>query len=301
MSTVFRSDSRDLLQDGINAVIGLEQLSIKPAWRDIFPEEGSEKAYEEEVMMKGTEAAATKAEGAGILYGTMHQTYKSRYTHSTVALGLKFTEEAIEDNLYLSLGSEGARSMMTSMNFTKEVRRANVLNFSQDSNFPGGDGVSLLNTAHPLGNGSTLSNLLATPAQLSESAMEELQIQIAQWTDEAGIPREWMVKKLVVPEQLKYVAYRLLKSQYQPDTDLNNVNALNVSGDNPSMPSVNRYLTSSTRWFFTTNCRNGLKAFSRIPLTKKMEGDFETGDLRMKLRERYSEGWTNPRGLAGSG
>lgn len=300
MSTVFRSDTRSQLQDGLSAVIGLEQLSIKPAWKDIFPEEGSDKAYEEEVMMKGTEAAAVKGEGAGIMYSNMRETYKSRYTHSTIALGLRFTEEAIEDNLYISLGAEGARAMMASMNYTKEVRRSNVLNNAYDTNFPGGDGRPLLDTAHPLGNGSTLSNTLATPAQLSESAMEEMSIQIAKWTDEAGIPREWMVKRLVVPEELKYVAMRLLKSNFQPDTDLNNINALKEAGDIP-MWSTNRYLTDTTNWFFITNCRNGLKAFSRVALTKKLEGAFETGDLRLKLRERYSEGWTNPRGIAGSG
>lgn len=297
--TIFRSDQRKQLQDGLNAVVGLENLSIQPAWKDIFPEEGSEKAYEEEVMMAGTGAAAEKKEGAGVLYDDMFETYTARYTHSTIALAVRITEEAVEDGLYLSMGAEIARSMMTSMNYTKEVRRANILNFAFDSTHTGGDGVQLITTAHPLGGGGTLTNTLATPAQLSESAMEELQINISKWTDERGIPRDWTVKKLVVPNDLKYVAMRLTRSNFQPETDLNNINALMASGDLPGF-STNRYLTDPAKWFFVTNCRNGLKAFKRVALSKGLEGDFETGDLRYKLRERYSEGWTNPRGIAGS-
>lgn len=297
--TIFRSDQRKQLQDGLNAVVGLENLNIRPAWRDIFPEEQSNKAYEEEVMMVGTGAAQEKKEGAGVLYDDMFETYTARYTHSTIALAVRITEEAVEDGLYLSMGAEIARSMMTSMQYTKEVRRANILNFAFDSTHPGGDGVQLITTSHPLGGGGVLSNTLATPAQLSESSMEEMSINITKWTDERGIPREWTIKKLVVPAELRYVAMRLLKSNFQPDTDLNNINALQSSGDIPGW-SVNRYLTDPAKWFFVTNCRNGLKAFSRVALAKGLEGDFETGDLRYKLRERYSEGWTNPRGVAGS-
>lgn len=298
--TIFRSNMRKQLQDGLNAVVGLEQLNIQPAWRDIFSEEASNKAYEEEVMMAGTGAAAVKAEGAGIMYDDMFETYTARYTHSTVAIGMKITEEAVEDNLYLSLGAETTRNLMTSMNYTKEVRRANILNYAETAGYVGGDGVTLLNTGHPLGGGGTLSNMLATPAQLSESAIEELKIQISKWTDERGIPREWLIKRLVVPNDLEFVAERLFGSTYQPDTDLNNINAMRSRRTVPTW-SLNRYLTSTTKWFFITNCRNGLKAFKRRALTTKMEGDFETGDLRWKLSERYSEGWTNPRGIAGSG
>lgn len=299
--TIFRSDQAKQLQDGLNAVIGLENMSIQPAWQDIFTEEGSDKAYEELVMMAGTGAASVKAEGAGVAYDDMYETYTARFTHSTVAMAVAITEEAVEDNLYLSMGSEIARAMNKSMRYTKEVRRANVLNYAESASYPGGDGVSLLNTAHPLGAGGTLQNMLTTPAQLSESGMEELKIIISKWTDERGIPGDYMIKKLVVPPELEFVAERLTMSSYQPDTESNNVNAFKSRGILKGGYSLNRYITNPTKWFFTTDCRNGLKAFIRRPLKKGLEGEFESGNLRYKLSERYSEGWANPRGIAGSG
>ncbi len=299
--TIFRSDQAKQLQDGLNAVVGLENMSIQPAWRDIFVEEGSDKAYEEQVMMAGTGAASVKAEGAGVGFDDMYETYTARYTHSTVAMAVSITEEAVEDNLYLSMGSEIARSMNKSMNYTKEVRRANILNYMQSASYLGGDGVALGSLVHPLGGGGTIQNILTTPAQLSESSMEEMKIIISKWTDERGIPGDWSIKKLVVPPELEFVAERLTASSYQPDTESNNINAFKSRGILKNGYSLNRYLTDPTKWFFITDCRNGLKAFIRRPLKKGLEGEFESGNLRYKLSERYSEGWTNPRGVASSG
>lgn len=298
--TIFRSDQRKQLQEGLNAVVGLEYREWPNAWRDIFTEEQSEKAYEEEVMMAGTGAAHIKAEGAAVEYDDMYETYTARYQHSTVAIAIAITEEAVEDNLYLSMGTKIARAATRSMLYTQEVRRANILNYAADSNFPGGDGVSLINSAHPLGGGGSLSNTLATPAQLSESALEELSINISKWTDERGIPVKASIKKLVIPTDLQYVAARLLMTPYQPDTSDNNINALFKLGTIENGFSVNRYLTDPAKWFLITDVPDGLKAFSRRALKKSLEGEFETGNLRMKLSMRYSEGWTNPRGVAGS-
>lgn len=297
---IFRSDMRKQLQEGLNAVVGLEYTEWPNAWRDIFTEEQSQKAYEEEVMMAGTGAAHIKAEGAAVEYDDMYETYTARYQHSTVAIAISITEEAVEDNLYLTMGTKIARAATRSMMYTQEVRRANILNYGFDSNYPGGDGVSLLNASHPLGGGGVLSNTLATPAQLSESAIEELSIQISKWTDERGIPVKAGIKKLVIPPDLQFVAARLLMTPYQPDTSDNNINALYKLGTISGGFSVNRYLTDPAKWFLITDVPDGLKAFSRRALKKSLEGEFETGNLRMKLSMRYSEGWTNPRGIAGS-
>lgn len=298
--TILRSDERKQLQLGLNAVVGLTYKEWPELWKDIFMEEGSEKAYEEDVMMTGLAGAEEKAEGAAVEYDDMYETFVSRYQHSTITKAVAITEEAVEDNLYLSMGSKIAAAMTRSMKYTKEVRRANILNFAFSGTYPGGDGVSLLNTAHPLGDGSTLSNTLATPAQLSESSMEQMSIQVGDWTDERGIPVRAMIKKLVIPTALQYVAARLLMSNYQPDTNDNNINALFKLGTIRDGFSVNRYLTDPAAWFFITDIPDGLKAFRRRALKKGLEGDFETGNLRYKLSERYSQGWTNWRGAAGS-
>lgn len=298
--TIFRSDQRKQLQQGLNAVVGLEYTDWQPAWKDIFSEENSEKAYEEDVMMAGTGAASVKPEGSAVQYDDMYETYTARYQHSTVAMAVAITEEAVEDNLYLPMGSKISKAMARSMQYTKEVRRANVLNYAYDSNYTGGDGVSLLNTSHPLGGGGLLSNTLATPGQLSESAIEELSIQVSKWTDERGIPVKASIKRLILPNELQFVAARILMTPYQPDTSDNNINALFKLGTIENGFSINRYLTDPARWFMITDVPDGLKAFSRRALKKGMEGEFESGNLRYKLSERYSEGWTNPRGLAGS-
>lgn len=298
--TILRSDQRKQLQQGLNAVVGLNYNEWPTLWKDIFTEEGSEKAYEEDVMQTGLAGASEKAEGASIEYDDMYETYVARYQHSTIVKAVAITEEAVEDNLYLSMGSKIAAAMTRSMLYTKEVRRANILNYAFTAANAGGDGVSLLSTAHPLGDGATLSNTLLTPAQLSESAMEQLSIQIGDWTDERLIPIKAMIKNLVIPTALQYVAARLLMTPYQPDTGDNNINALFKLGTIKNGFSVNRYLTDPARWFMITDVPDGLKAFKRRALKKGLEGDFETGNLRYRLSERYSQGWTNARGAAGS-
>src|SRR5260221_7479 len=299
--TILRSDQRKQLQLGLNAVVGLAYNEYPDLWPDIFVESPSEKAYEEDVMMTGTAAADVKPEGSAIDYDDMYETFVARYQHSTIVKAVAITEEAVEDNLYLTMGSQIARAMARSMKFTKELRRGNILNFAFASTNPGGDGVSLLNPNHPLGGGGVLSNMLATSAQLSEAAMEQLSIQIAEWLDERGIPVRAMIKKLVIPTELQFIAARLLMTPYQPDTGDNNINAIFKLGTIRDGFSVNPYLTSPTAWFLITDVPDGLRAFQRRPLKKGLEGDFETGNLRYKLTERYSEGWTNPRGVAGSG
>lgn len=298
--TILRASERKQLQKGLNAVVGLEYAEWPDAWKDIFTEEASEKAYEEEVMMAGTGAAEVKPEGSAHGYDDMYETFTARYQHSTVVKAVAVTEEAVEDNLYASVGARIAKAMARSMKYTKEVRRADILNYGFDSNYTGGDGVQLLSTAHPLGGGGTLSNTLATPAQLSEAALEQILIQVADWTDERGIPVKAMVKKLVIPTALQFVAARILMTPYQPDTTDNNINALFKLGSIRDGFSVNRYLSDPAKWFLITDVQDGLKAFRRRALKKGLEGDFDTGSLRYKLSERYSEGWTNPRGVAGS-
>lgn len=299
--TILRSDERKQLQMGLNAVVGLAYEQWPEMWKDIFTEETSEKAYEEEVMMAGTGAASVKPEGGAVEYDDMYETFVARYQHATLAKAVAISEEAVEDNLYLTMGSKIAGEMARSMLYTKEVRRSNILNFGWDSTKPGGDGVSLFNTAHPLGGGGTISNTLATSAELSESAIEQLSIQIGDWVNERGIPVKAMVKKLVIPTALQFVATRILMTPYQPDTGDNNINALFRLGTIRDGFSVNRYITNPATWFLITDVQDGLKAFQRRALKKGLEGEFETGNLRYKISERYSEGWTNPRGAAGSG
>jgi hypothetical protein len=294
--TIFRSDQRKQLQLGLNAIFGLQYNEWPELWRDIFTVENSEKAYEEEVMQSGLGAASVKPEGAGVEYDDMYETYVARYQHDTIAKAVAITEEAVEDNLYASVGQRIAKALARSMKYTKEMRAANVLNFGFDSNYSGGDGVQLFSTAHPLGGGGTLANTLVTPADLSESSLEEAAIQIADWVDERGIPVRAMIKKMIIPTSLQFVAARLLMTQYQPDTQSNNINALFKLGTIENGFSVNRYLTDPDSWFLKTDVDNGLKHFVRRPLKKGLEGDFETGNLRYKVSERYSQGWSDPRG-----
>jgi hypothetical protein len=298
--TIMRSDERKQLQLGLNAVVGLNYNEWPQLWKDIFTEEGSEKAYEEDVMMSGLGGADEKPEGGSIEYDDMYETYVSRYQHATITKAVAITEEAVEDNLYLSMGAKIAAAMTRSMMYTKEVRRANVLNYGFTSTVTGGDGSSLLNVNHSTGGGGVLSNTLPTPSQLSEAAIEQLSIQVGDWTDERGIPVKSSIKKLIIPTALQYVAARILMTPYQTDTGDNNINALFKLGTIRDGFSANRYLTDPARWFLITDVPDGLKAFKRRALKKGLEGDFETGNLRYKLSERYSQGWTNFRGIAGS-
>lgn len=298
--TIVRSDMRKQLQHGLNAVFGLSYREWPVMWSDIFEQTTSEKAFEEEVMQTGLGGAMLKPEGRGLEYDDMVETYVARYQHATFGIAVQITEEAIEDNLYGDMGARIAKAMARSMHYYEEVTGANVLNNAADSNYPMGDGVSALNTAHPLYGAGTLSNTLATPADISESSMEQLAIQISQWTDERGIPVQCSIKQMIIPTDTQYVATRLLMTPYQPDTNDNNINALFKLGTIKNGFSVNRYLTDSHSWYFITDVPDGLKYFLRRPLKKGIEGDFETGNLRYKVTKRSSFGASNPRGLAGS-
>lgn len=295
-----RSDFRKQLQEGLNAVFGVEYKRHPEEWRAIFDVENSSKAFEEDVMEVGLGAAPVKPEGAAIEYDEGFETYVARYRHETIALAFAITEEAEEDNLYGSIGNRMSRALARSLQHTKEVKGANILNFGFDTNFPGGDGVPLFSASHPLGGGGVLSNTLATPADLSESSMEELMNQIADWTDDRGLPMKAMITKLMIPVELQFVAARLLMSPYQPDTGDNNINAIHKLGAIRDGYAINHYLTDPDAWFFKTDVQDGLKHFVRRAVKRGLEGDFETGNMRYKASERYSQGWSNWRGAAGS-
>lgn len=297
---VNRSDLRKQLQEGLNAVFGKEYRMYPEEWRSLYDVNTSQKAYEEDVKMIGTGAATVKPEGGAIQYDDIAESYVARYVHETVAIALAITEEAIEDNLYGELGATGTRSMARSMQYTKEVKGAATLNFGFDSNFPGGDDVPLFSTAHPLWGGGTLSNTLGTPADLSESSLEELINQISDWTDDRGINMMVKVKKLIVPTELQFVAARLLMTPYQTDTSDNNISAIYKLGVIGDGYSVNHYLTDPDAWYLKTDAMDGMKYFSRRAIKKGMEGEFETGNLRYKASERYSFGWSEWRGMAAS-
>lgn len=296
-----RSDFRRQLQEGLNAVFGMEYDRYPEEWRDIFDVETSQKAYEEDVLMYGLGEAQVKDEGSAVAYDEGAESYTARYNHETIALAFAITEEAEEDGLYGSIGQKMSRGLSRSFLQTKEVKGANVLNNGQSGSFPGGDGVALFSTAHPLANGAVLSNTLATPADLAEAAMEALLVQISQWTDERGIPIKPDVIRLIIPTQLQFIATRLLMTPYQPDTGDNNINAIFKLGSIRDGFSVNHRLTDPRNWFFKTNIPDGLKHFVRKAISGGVEGDFETGNMRYKKRERYSFGWTDWRGAASGG
>ncbi len=295
-----RSDFRRQLQEGLNTVFGLEYDRHPEEWRDIFDVETSQKAYEEDVLMYGLGSAPVKPEGEAIEYDEGGESYVARYNHETIALGFAITEEAEEDGLYGSLGQKMSRALARSLLHTKEVKGANVLNNGFNAAFPGGDGVPLFSTAHPLAGGGTLSNRLTTPADLTEASLEELLLVIADWTDERGIPIRTSAIKLIVPTELQFVATRLLMTPYQTDTGDNNISAIYKLGSIRDGFTVNHRLTDPDAWFIKTDQPDGLKHFVRKAVSGGVEGDFETGNMRYKKRERYSFGWSDWRGAAAS-
>jgi hypothetical protein len=295
-----RSDFRRQLQEGLNAVFGMDYERYQEEWRDGFDVETSQKAYEEDVLMYGLGAAPVKAEGDAIQYDEGAESYTARYNHETIAMGFAITEEAEEDGLYGSIGQKMSKGLSRSFLQTKEVKGANVFNNGFSSSFPGGDGVSLFSTAHALANGGLLSNKLATPADLAEASMEALLVQISQWTDERGIPIKPDVIRLLIPTQLQFIATRLLMTPYRPETGDNDINAIFKLGSIRDGFVVNHRFTDPQGWFFKTDVSDGLKHFVRKAISGGVEGDFETGNMRYKKRERYSFGWTDWRGAAGS-
>ena len=288
------------LLPGLNALFGMEYARYGEQHKEIYETETSERSFEEETKLSGFSAAPVKNEGSAIAYDNAQEAWSTRYTHETIALGFSITEEAIEDNLYDSLSARYTKSLARAMAYTKQVKAAAVLNNGFSSSYPGGDGVSLFNTAHPLISGGVNSNTPSTQADLNETSLEAAVIQIAAWTDERGLLIAAKPKKLIVPPALMFTAKRLLDTELRVATADNDINALKQMGAIPEGYTVNHYLTDTNGWFLTTDVPNGLKHFVRTPLQNSMDGDFDTGNVRYKARERYSFGWSDPLGMFGS-
>ena len=288
------------LLPGLNALFGLEYETYGEQHKEVFETETSERSFEEETKLSGFSAAPVKNEGSAIAYDNAQEAWTARYQHETIALGFSLTEEAIEDNLYDSLSSRYTKALARAMSYTKQVKAANVLNNGFSSSYTGGDGVELFSTAHPLVSGGTNSNEPTTPADLNETSLEAAVIQIAAWTDERGLLIAAKPRKLVVPPSLMFVATRLLETELRVATNNNDINALKNNGSIPEGYTVNHFLTDNNAWFLTTDVPNGLKHFVRTPLATSMDGDFDTGNVRYKARERYSFGWSDPLGVFGS-
>jgi len=301
---ISRSQLVKELEPGLNALFGLEYNRYDNEHAEIFTTETSDRAFEEEVMLSGFAGAAIKQEGAGVTFDQATEAYTSRYTHQTIALAFAITEEAIEDNLYDRLASRYTRALARSMSTTKQTIAANVLNNAFDSNVIGGDGVELCSTDHPLANGGTYSNELATPADLSETSLEQSLIDIAAFVDERGLKIALQGRKLIIPKELQFTAERVLRSPLSTNQTnnfaKNDVNAILNMGMIPEGYRVNHYLTDTDAFFIMTDAPNGLKQFVRSPIKTAIEGDFDTGNVRFKARERYSFGFSDARGIFGS-
>jgi hypothetical protein len=287
------------LLPGLNALFGMEYGRYGEEHKEIFDTESSDRSFEEEVKLSGFSAAPVKAEGDAISYDAAQEAFTSRYNHETIALGFSITEEAVEDNLYDSLSSRYTKALARAMAYTKQIKAASVLNNAFTS-ATGGDGKALCATDHPLVSGGTNSNEPAVAADLNETSLEAAVIQIGGWTDERGLLIAAKPKKLIIPRDLMFVATRLLKTEGRVSTADNDINAIATNGAIPGGYAVNNFLTDSDAWFLTTDIPNGLKHFVRTSLTTKMEGDFDTGNVRYKARERYSFGWSDPLGIFGS-
>jgi hypothetical protein len=290
------------LLPGLNALFGLEYATYGQQHKEIYETESSERSFEEETKLSGFSAAPVKNEGSAIAYDNAQEAFTARYNHETIALGFSLTEEAIEDNLYDSLSARYTKALARAMAYTKQVKAAAVLNngFTNSAQYYGGDGVPLFSASHPLVSGGTNSNIPSTPADLNETSLEAAVIQIAQWTDERGLLIAAKPKKLVVPPSLQFVATRLLETELRVGTTDNDINALKNNGSISEGYTVNNFLTDTNAWFLTTDVPNGMKHFVRTPLSNSMDGDFDTGNVRYKSRERYSFGWSDPLGMFGS-
>ena len=300
MAVMNRSQFAKGLQQGLNTYFGLDYNSYIEEWRQIFKVESSKKAYEEDVLISGFGAAPVKAEGSSTAYDDASEVWTARYTHETIALQFATSEEAIEDNLYIPMGAKYAKALARSMIHTKEIKAANVFNNAFNASFTGGDGKPLLATDHPLAGGGVLSNKLTTPADFSETALEDLLIQIRKAKDDRGIPVALNPKNVIVPADLEYVAGRILHSTGRPGTADNDINVIRKKGIFQADPVIVTRLTDPDAWFVQTDTQDGLKYFDRATLSKRVITDHDTGNYKYLVRERYSVGWTDPRGLYGS-
>lgn len=297
---ITRSQLLKELEPGLNALFGMEYDRYDNEHAEIFDTETSDRAFEEEVMLSGFGQAPVKGEGAAIVYDTAGEAFTARYTHNTIALAFAITEEAVEDNLYDKLSARYTRALARSMSNTKQVTAASTLNNAFSSSYTGGDGVSLINSAHPTTGGGNWSNTLATAADLNETSLEQALIDIAGFIDERGLKVALRGMKLIIPPSLQFTAERILKSEQRVSTSDNDINALKSGGYMPQGFTVNHFLTDTDAWFVKTDAPNGMKHFVRSPIKTAMEGDFETGNVRYKARERYSFGWSDPRVMYGS-
>ena len=287
------------LEPGLNALFGLEYKQYANEWNEIFDTESSDRAFEEEVMLSGFGNASVKPEGQGITFDDAQETFTARYTNETIALAFAITEEAIEDNLYDRLASRYTKALARSMASTKNIKGAAVLNNGFTAAYAGGDGKALFDTEHPTLAGS-FSNELTTAAELNETSLEQALIDIAAFTDERGLKIAAQGVKMIIPSALQFTAERLMKSEGRTGTADNDINAIKSMGMVPQGYAVNHYLTAAKKWFIKTDVPNGMKHFERAPITTKMEGDFDTGNVRYKARERYVFGFSDPRGAFGS-
>ncbi len=300
MVTINRTNELKQLEPGLNAIFGMVYDGYEMEDTYLFEFETSVRAFEEEVLMTGFGGASDKAEGASVTFDTATESWISRYNHVTVALAFAMTEEAMEDNLYETLAVRLTKALARSMAHTRQVKGANVFNNGFSSSFTGGDGVSLFNAAHPLVDGGTISNTAAV--DLSETALEDALISIAGWTDDRGIPIAIMAEKIAIPKNLVFVAERLISPMAveRVETANREINAIVSKSMFPQGYTVNHRFTDTDAWFILTDAPNGLKYFERIALETRFEGDFETGNMRYKARQRYSHGWSDWRASYGS-
>ena len=296
---ISRAQALKELLPGLNALFGLEYKKYENEHAEIYETESSERSFEEEVKLSGFGAAPVKNEGSAIVYDNAQESFTARYTHETVAMGFAITEEAMEDNLYDSLSARYTKALARGMAYTKQVKAASLLN-NGFTTFTSGDGVTLFNTAHPTVSGATNSNRPTTDVDLNETALEQAVIDIAAFKDERGLLIAGRPRKLIVPPSLMFVATRLLQTDLRVGTADNDINALRTNGSIPEGYRVNHYLTDTDAWFLTTDIPNGMKHFNRVAMSTSMDGDFDTGNVRYKARERYSFGVSDPLGIYAS-
>tara|TARA_B100001063_G_C16732140_1_gene539920 strand:+ start:487 stop:1395 length:909 start_codon:yes stop_codon:yes gene_type:complete len=288
------------LEPGLNALFGMEYNRYEQQHAEIFETESSDRAFEEETMIVGFGNAKVKTEGQGVEFDNATEGFTARYSHETIALAFALTEEAIEDNLYDRLGARYTKALARSMAHTKQVKAASVLNNAFSSSFTGGDGKALVATDHPLQGGGTLSNRPSTYSDLNETSLEDAIISVSTFVDDRNMVIALQGKKLVIPPQLQFVADRLLNTPGRVGTSDNDINSIKNMGMVSDGYTVNNFLTDNDAWFLLTDCPDGFKHFERSPLSTSMEGDFDTGNVRFKARERYSFGFSNPRAVFAS-
>ena len=296
---ISRAQMMKELLPGLNALFGLEYEQYKDQSDEVYEMESSERAFEEEVQLSGFGQAPVKSEGSSIAYDTAQEAYTSRYNHETIAMGFAITEEAIEDNLYDSLSARYTKALARAMAYTKQVKAAYPLNSGFDT-FTTGDGQYLFDTDHNRVDGGVNANRPSVAADLNETSLEQAVINIADFRDQRGLKVAARPKRLIIPSDLQFVAIRILESELRVATADNDINAMRTNGSIPEGWRVNNFLTDSNAWFVITDVPNGMKGFNRTSLQTSMDGDFDTGNVRYKARERYSFGCSDPLGIYGS-